>query len=62
VDQLAEIRQTRFLSTFKPEWVNVDKSLNTEKLFTMFQEFWRENSRDAWRAVEQSGTTATFGK
>ncbi len=46
--ELTEIRQTRFTALFKPEWVNPDESLNTEKLFTMFQAFWRENS-EIWK-------------
>ena len=46
--ELTEIRQTRFLSRFTPEWVKQDESLDTEKLFTMFQEFWRENS-EIWK-------------
>ncbi len=45
--ELTNISQSKFLSLFTPEWVNSDESLNTEKLFTMFQEFWRENS-DIW--------------
>ena len=45
--ELTDIRQTSFLSRFRPDWVNTDESLNTEILFTMFQEFWRENS-DIW--------------
>ncbi len=36
--------QEKFLTFFNPEWVNEDQSLNTEKLFSMFSQFWRENS------------------
>ena len=46
--ELTEIRQTRFLSRFAPEWVNPDESLDTDKLFSMFQAFWRENS-EVWK-------------
>lgn len=42
--ELSKISQDKFLSLFKPDWVNADKTINTTKLFTMFQEFWRENS------------------
>ena len=42
--ELTDISQSKFLSLFTPEWVKPDESLDTEKLFTMFQEFWRENS------------------
>jgi hypothetical protein len=45
--ELTDISQSKFLSLFRPDWVNDDESLNTEILFTMFQEFWRENS-DIW--------------
>ncbi len=47
--ELTDIRQTRFLSLFSPDWVKSDESLDTDKLFTMFQEFWRENS-EIWKA------------
>ncbi len=46
--ELTKHSQDRFLSAFQPEWVNPDGSLNTEKLFSMFQSFWRENS-EIWR-------------
>jgi hypothetical protein len=46
--ELTKMSQERFLSLFAPEWVNSDGSLNSERLFTMFQEFWRENS-EIWR-------------
>jgi len=42
--ELTETRQDDFLAKFDPEWINADKSLNVEKLMTMFQQFWRENS------------------
>ena len=45
--ELTEIRQTRYLHVFKPEWIDPNGSLNTDKLFRMFQSFWRENS-DIW--------------
>ncbi len=53
--ELTDISQSRFLSLFTPEWVNSDESLNTEKLFTMFQEFWRENS-EIWK-IDMVGYT-----
>ena len=43
--ELTETRQNDFLMRFKPDWVNKDESINTETLFTMFQQFWRENSQ-----------------
>lgn len=42
--EIIKKQQDDFLSIFTPEWVNPDQSLNSEKLFTMFQQFWRENS------------------
>ncbi len=41
--------QQSFLSMFDPDWINNDKSINTEKLMTMFIQFWRENS-ETWSA------------
>jgi hypothetical protein len=32
------------INRFSPEWVNADGSIHSEKLVTMFQQFWRENS------------------
>lgn len=46
--ELGKISQDKFLSVFRPEWVTSDGALNTEKLFSMFQTFWRENS-DIWK-------------
>ena len=46
--ELTQVRQDRFGAYFNPEWVNADGSLNTDKLFTMFQDFWRENS-EIWK-------------
>jgi len=45
--ELSKIVQTKFLSLFRPEWVNDDETINNDKLMTMFQQFWRENS-DIW--------------
>ncbi len=42
--ELTSVMQIHFLSYMKPKWVNEDQSLNTEKLFSMFSQFWRENS------------------
>ncbi len=42
--ELTSVMQTHFLSYMKPKWVNEDQSLNTDKLFSMFSQFWRENS------------------
>jgi len=51
--EISKLSQDKFLSLFQPVWINPDGSLNTEKLFTLFQEFWRENS-DIW-AVDMAG-------
>jgi hypothetical protein len=45
--ELTKITQTKFTTLFRPEWINSDGSLNTEKLLQMFSDFWRENS-DLW--------------
>jgi len=45
--ELTEARQHGFLSRFKPEWINPDGSLSTERIFTMYREFWMENT-DIW--------------
>ncbi|KPA19571.1 protein containing DUF1703 [Candidatus Magnetomorum sp. HK-1] len=42
--ELTASLQQNFLSAFSPEWVNEDNSINTNKLMTLFQQFWRENS------------------
>jgi hypothetical protein len=42
--ELTTVLQDNFLYRFSPEWVNPDGSINSEKLITMFQQFWRENS------------------
>ncbi len=44
--------QRKFLSIFKPEWINEDESLNTEKLLSMFQQFWRGNSEIWSQAIK----------
>ncbi len=44
IRELTHSMQTAFLSIFDPEWINEDKSINVEKLMTMFVQFWRENS------------------
>ena len=41
--ELTASTQRRFVVAFKPEWVNQDCSLNTDKLLEMFSLFWREN-------------------
>ena len=46
--ELTKITQSKFLSLFTPDWVNDDESINSEILFTMFQQFWRENS-EIWQ-------------
>jgi len=46
--ELTQVRQDRFGAYFEPEWVADDGSINTDKLFSMFQEFWRENS-EIWK-------------
>ena len=40
--------QDRFLSAFQPEWVCEDGALDTDTLFSLFQNFWRENS-EIWK-------------
>jgi hypothetical protein len=45
--ELTEPIQNSFLAMFRPEWVRSDGSLDSDKLMTMFAEFWRENS-DIW--------------
>ncbi len=42
--ELTYSMQNTFLTMFAPEWINDDKSLNVEKLMTMFIQFWREHS------------------
>jgi len=42
--------QRRMESYLDPDWVNADGTLNSETLFRMFQEFWRENS-EIWSAA-----------
>ena len=46
--ELTQVRQDRFGAYFNPEWVAEDGSIDTNKLFSMFQEFWRENS-EIWK-------------
>lgn len=42
--ELSKEHQDNLQSRFSPEWVNPDGSINTDTLFTMFQDFWRENA------------------
>ena len=42
--ELTNSVQRRFAVEFTPEWVDDDGTLNSEKLFKMFADFWRENS------------------
>jgi hypothetical protein len=46
--ELTESLQNRFLTRFAPAWVDPDGSINTDRLLTMFQQFWRENS-EIWK-------------
>lgn len=61
--ELTDIRQTRFTAIFQPEWIAPDGSLDTDKLFRMFQAFWRENS-EIWRedmaGYEEAAPHLTF--
>jgi hypothetical protein len=50
--ELTNITQEKFLYRFTPDWVNEDETLNTEILFKLFQQFWRENS-DIWNSDMQ---------
>ena len=45
--ELTETRQTDFLMRFAPDWIGEDSLIDTKILFSMFQQFWRENS-DIW--------------
>ena len=61
--ELIKKEQDDFLSIFTPEWVNPDKSINTEILFTMFQQFWRENSEiwhDKMAGYQEAAPHLTF--
>ncbi|MEA1911094.1 MAG: ATP-binding protein, partial [Spirochaetota bacterium] len=42
--ELTDSRQNDFLMRFSPDWVSEDGSMDTEILFNMFTQFWRENS------------------
>ncbi|MEA1911700.1 MAG: PD-(D/E)XK nuclease domain-containing protein, partial [Spirochaetota bacterium] len=42
--ELTNSRQDDFLMRFSPDWVSDDGSMDTEILFNMFTQFWRENS------------------
>ncbi|MEA1911674.1 MAG: AAA-like domain-containing protein, partial [Spirochaetota bacterium] len=42
--ELTNSRQDDFLMRFSPDWVADDGSMDTEILFNMFTQFWRENS------------------
>ena len=61
--ELIKKEQDDFLSLFTPDWVNDDESINTEILFTMFQQFWRENSEiwhDAMAGYQEAAPHLTF--
>ncbi len=55
--ELTHSMQNTFLAMFGPEWVNEDKSINVEKLITMFIQFWREHS-EIWSKDMQGYTEA----
>jgi hypothetical protein len=42
--ELTRNMQDNFLYEFRPVWLLDNGKINTEKLLTMFQQFWRENS------------------
>ena len=46
--ELTQGRQDRFGAVFQPEWIGEDGALNTDTLFSLFQNFWRENS-EIWK-------------
>lgn len=55
--ELTNSMQEAFLAMFAPEWVNADKSINADKLMSMFVQFWRENS-EIWAKDIQGYTEA----
>ncbi len=42
--ELTSAAQNEFLARFKPDWMNSNGSINTNMIFVMFQDFWRENA------------------
>jgi len=42
--ELTESKQREFKNIFDPDWIDEKGSLDTERLFNMFTQFWRENS------------------
>ena len=42
--ELSTVRQAAFKTHFSPQWIREDNSLDTDKLFELFTDFWRENS------------------
>lgn len=42
--ELSKEHQDNLAAKFSPDWLNPDGSINTEIMFTMFQDFWRENA------------------
>jgi len=42
--ELTEAREDDFKMRFDPDWIDADGMLDTETLFNMFTQFWRENS------------------
>ena len=47
--ELTSVIQGMFLSEFAPDWVDNRGLINSNKLFSMFRQFWRENS-EIWSA------------
>ena len=46
--ELSQNPQLNFEARFEPDWIKADGSLDDNHLFSLFQEFWRENS-DIWK-------------
>ncbi|MBN1968676.1 MAG: AAA-like domain-containing protein [Candidatus Delongbacteria bacterium] len=42
--ELSKENQDNFLSRFSPDWIDENGLIDTDILFSMFQQFWRENS------------------
>ncbi len=42
--ELTKEHQDNFMAQFQPDWVRPDGGLDTDRLFTLFQDFWRENA------------------
>ena len=42
--ELTKEHQDNFTSRFQPDWVRPDGGLDADRLFTLFQDFWRENA------------------